>query len=96
MVLQKLLKKVSTCPHMPQNLHELKFLFEMLVNQLTCKDCPMFAMGLIIILMCVESPVGLTLKSDIWQSKLRKFLFMLYKFHYCASLTFLSNKFLKA
>jgi len=32
------------------------------MNQLTCK-CAMFGMELIIAFMCVESPMGLTLKS---------------------------------
>jgi len=32
-----------------------KFTYEMLVNELTCKYCPLFGMKLIIILMCVES-----------------------------------------
>jgi hypothetical protein len=60
-----------------------RFTFEMLVNQLACKCWPMFGMRMIIILTCAQSPMGLTLKSDKWQSKLRE-LFMLYKFHYHA------------
>jgi hypothetical protein len=43
----------------------------------------------LVILTCVESPVGFTLKSDEWYSRLWEFLFMLYKFYYCAYLTFL-------
>jgi hypothetical protein len=34
------------------------------VNQLTCMGCPMlYGMRLVIFLTCVESPLGLTLKS---------------------------------
>jgi hypothetical protein len=53
-----MLRRVSAPP--PHNaLMNSTFKFRMLVNQLIHKCCPLFEMILIIILTCVESPVGL-------------------------------------
>jgi hypothetical protein len=41
-----------------------KSAFKMLVNWTTCKCCTVFEKKLITILMCVESLLGLTMKSD--------------------------------
>jgi hypothetical protein len=82
-----IVKESMSNPHPKQCLKisiNSKFAFGMVVNQLTCKCYPVFGMRLIIVLMYVESPNGLTLKSEKWLSKLRGLLFMLYKFHYYA------------
>jgi len=49
-----------------------KFAFLTVVNQLTCKCCPVFGMRLSF-WSAAESSVGLTQKTDEWESKLRDF-----------------------
>jgi hypothetical protein len=45
-----------------------QFKFQMFMNQVACKCCPVFGMRLNIVLICVESPLGLTLISDECQN----------------------------
>jgi len=48
----------------PQNLHELKIHIRHAYQSAEMQCCPLPEVRLIIVLMFVESPVGLTLKFD--------------------------------
>jgi len=57
------LRRMSTPPpKRPKISMNSKFAFEMLVNQLTCKYCPMFGRRLIKVVSCVEPPNVSTMK----------------------------------
>jgi hypothetical protein len=49
-------RRLSTAPNSAQKSRWPEIRLEMLVNQLTCKCCPVFQMRLIVILACVVNP----------------------------------------